>query len=145
MADPLILAAPISVGELFDKISILQLKAEHMAQAAQQAHVLHELAELTALQRQHGLEGAFTDLAAALLQVNRQLWAVEDELRAMERDGRFDSHFVAAARSVYRLNDQRSELKRRINLLSGSQIVEEKSYFGQEGAEAPCKCDPGSA
>jgi len=67
-------------------------------------------------------------LRTALKAVNEELWRVEDDLRACERAGRFDAAFVQQARAVYRLNDRRAELKLRVNLLSGSSVVEEKSY-----------------
>ena len=67
-------------------------------------------------------------LCGELKAVNRRLWDIEDALRAHERDGRFDGVFIELARSVYRENDRRAALKRRINELTGSEIVEEKSY-----------------
>ena len=71
-------------------------------------------------------------LEEELFQVNGRLWDVEDELRALEHNGQFGNRFVELARSVYRLNDQRSVLKRRINAVTGSAIVEEKSYTAYE-------------
>jgi len=76
-----------------------------------------------------------TDLAGLedeLFQVNGRLWEVEDELRALEQNGNFGKRFIELARSVYRLNDQRSVLKRRINTVTGSVIIEEKSYTAYE-------------
>ncbi len=123
------LLVPVSVGELLDKISILELKAAAIADPARRANVMRELAALDAVRRREvvpspALEAAYAELCA----VNRQLWHIEDELRAHERDGRFDAAFVELARSVYRNNDRRAQLKRRINELTGSEIVEEKSY-----------------
>ncbi|MDQ0506928.1 DUF6165 family protein [Xanthobacter agilis] len=122
------LLAPISVGELLDKISILMLKAERLTDGGQIANVSRELEALRALRAASGLAAGFEDLFAALLDVNGRLWHVEDELRRLEALQCFDASFIALARSVYRLNDARAALKRRINLQSGSWLVEEKGY-----------------
>ncbi len=123
------LLAPISVGELVDKISILEIKAAAITDPAKQANVMRELAALEAVRRRE--VAALPELAALyaeLKSANRTLWQIEDEIRAHERDGRFDERFIELARNVYRTNDQRAVLKRRINELTGSEIVEEKSY-----------------
>ncbi len=123
------LLAPISVGELFDKIGILELKEAAIAAPERRANVRRELAALEALRRQHVAPSAEVDaLYDELKAVNRTLWQVEDRLRDLERAGRFDGEVVALARSVYRENDRRAALKRRINDPTGSEIVEEKSY-----------------
>ncbi|MFG1481164.1 DUF6165 family protein [Xanthobacter sp. V4C-4] len=123
-----VILAPIAVGELFDKISILMLKQAHLADGGQVANVALELEALEAVRLSAGLGGRFEDLFTALREVNGRLWRVEDDLRRLEAEQRFDADFIAAARSVYRLNDERAALKRRINLASGSRLVEEKSY-----------------
>jgi hypothetical protein len=120
---------PISVGELFDKISILELKEAAIADPAGQANVRRELAALQAVRRREvaalpQLEPLYAELCA----VNRRLWQTEDRLRQRDREVRFDAAFVELARSVYRENDRRSALKRRINELTGSEIIEEKAY-----------------
>lgn len=125
------LLAPISVGELYDKIAILEIKAKLLSDPAQRANVRRELAALEALRDREvppspELEGLYGELKA----VNRRLWDIEDDIRVHERDGRFDARFIELARSVYRENDRRAALKRRINALTGSEIVEEKSYGG---------------
>ena len=123
------LLVPISVGELLDKISILEIKAEAITDPAKQANVLRELDALDAVrEREVALLPELEALYAELQAVNRRLWRIEDDLRAIERTGQFDSQFVALARSVYRDNDERAALKRRINKLTGSEIIEEKSY-----------------
>jgi hypothetical protein len=126
---------PISVGELLDKITILEIKAEHIVDRKKLANVEAELALLVERRQALGLDaggaakGAEIDgLIAELGAVNRRLWEVEDRLRALEHDGDFGATFVALARSVYRENDRRAELKRRLNELTGSELVEEKSY-----------------
>ncbi len=123
------LLAPISVGELLDKISILEIKAEAISDPAKQANVMRELAALEAVRRRE--VAALPELAtlyAELKSANRTLWQIEDEIRAQERDGQFDERFIELSRGVYRTNDRRAVLKRRINELTGSEIVEEKSY-----------------
>jgi Family of unknown function (DUF6165) len=121
--------APISVGELIDKITILRIKRERIRGASAQANVEREFEHLSEIRARASLDTA--DLAALeeeLLQVNSKLWNVEDELRALEQNGNFGERFIELARSVYRLNDERSRLKRKINAVTGSAIVEEKSY-----------------
>ncbi len=123
------LLAPISVGELVDKISILEIKAAAITDPAKQANVMRELAALEAVRRRE--VAALPELAALyaeLKSANRTLWQIEDEIRERERGGQFDERFIELARSVYRINDRRAVLKRRINELTGSEIVEEKSY-----------------
>jgi Family of unknown function (DUF6165) len=123
------LLVPISVGELFDKISILELKAEVIADPARLAHVMRELALLDAVRdRDVAASPELAALYAELAAVNRLLWRIEDDLRRIEQTGRFGDRFIELARSVYRENDRRAALKRQINELTGSEIVEEKSY-----------------
>jgi len=149
------LLVPVSAGELVDKITILQIKAQRIGDPAKRANVAVELAALEAVAARAGLvaravvgeAGAaaagvdrlpgvdpaadLEGLAAAtaeLVAVNGELWDIEDRIRDCERAGDFGAGFVALARSVYRTNDQRAALKARINQLCGSQLVEEKSY-----------------
>lgn len=121
--------APISAGELIDKITILELKAERISDPAKRANVQRELSELEALRARHRLDGLDV-LTADLRTVNETLWDVEDELRLLEVEQRFDARFIALARAVYQTNDRRAALKKEINLLVGSAIIEEKSYAG---------------
>jgi hypothetical protein len=122
----------VSAGELVDKITILEIKAERIAEPAKRANIMRELAALAAIRtRELAATPALDRLAAELRSVNRQLWDVEDGLRACERHGRFGPDFISLARSVYRCNDRRAFLKRRINQLTGSAIVEEKFYDDQ--------------
>jgi Family of unknown function (DUF6165) len=120
---------PISPGELLDKITILRIKAARMSDAAKVANVRHELA---LLERTWQASGASSlNLAAeeaGLTRVNEKLWVIEDEIRDEERARRFGEKFVELARAVYVTNDERAAIKKRINTLSGSSIVEEKSY-----------------
>ena len=118
---------PTSIGELVDKITILEIKLERLTSQEQRANVRRELESLERVRREAGLEG-LEALQSELRGVNERLWKIEDAIRDHERERRFDAHFVELARSVYRENDRRSELKRRINLEWDSELVEEKSY-----------------
>ncbi|GLH73177.1 hypothetical protein GETHLI_16790 [Geothrix limicola] len=121
--------APVSWGELIDKVTILLIKAERIQDAAKVANVRRELEALRPLREQ--AHAAHPDLAACeaeLKAVNEALWEVEDEIRLCERQRAFDARFIELARAVYRQNDLRAQVKRRINELLGSDLIEEKSY-----------------
>ena len=121
--------APISAGELIDKITILRVKAQRIGDPVKEANVRKELALLEATARSHISPSADMDrLTAELTAVNAALWDVEDGKRGCERRQDFGSDFVALARRVYIENDQRAAIKRAINAAAGSDIVEEKSY-----------------
>ena len=125
----LAIRAPCSIGDLIDRITILRLKAERMVDDAKRMNVRRELALLEAeAQGAEVVGSAVETLAEDLGEINTQLWEVEDALRLCEREGDFGPRFVALARSVYALNDERAALKRMINRLFGSTLVEEKSY-----------------
>lgn len=119
----------LPLGDVVDKVTILLLKRAHMADAAKQTNVSRELEVLRAAWAAEGFE-PMSSLAAwdGLRAVNAKLWQVEDELREHEANRDFGDNFVALARSVYKLNDQRAALKRAINDALGSELVEEKSY-----------------
>lgn len=120
---------PVAAGELFDKITILEIKSEKITNSEQLANVKRELALLCAVRDTHTEGSSQLDaLSNALKQVNLKLWQVEDDIREHEHGQRFGDSFVALARSVYQLNDERADLKRQISLLLGSGILEEKSY-----------------
>lgn len=118
---------PVSVGELIDKITILEIKSERIKDAAQLANVARELAALRSAAEQLDRR-ALARPAAALKDINAQLWDVEDDIRECEARADFGAKFVELARAVYSLNDERARLKRVINEISGSRYVEEKSY-----------------
>ena len=121
--------APISAGELFDKISILMIKSERIHDAAKLKNVRAELQLLeTVAARFAGAASDFSDLLGQLKAVNEAIWEAEDVVRECERLGRFDQDFIATARSTYRNNDRRAALKRQINVLLDSPLVEEKSH-----------------
>ena len=123
------LLAPVSYGELLDKIAILQIKSERMADPAKLENVRRELSALEKTWMAH--PAAVEDIAqlrADLKAVNERLWVIEDDIRDKERAQAFDAEFVRLARSVYFQNDERARLKREINAALGSTYVEEKSY-----------------
>ncbi len=120
---------PCSIGELIDKITILRIKAERIADPGKLDNVRRELALLESLQQKEGLKGAALEaIAGNLAAVNVRLWEIEEALRICEHDRDFGLRFVALARSVYAANDERAALKRAVNSLCRSALVEEKSY-----------------
>ena len=124
------LMVPISWGELFDKLTILQIKMQRIDEPAKRAHIERELVALSAVrdERVPEPEPELDELVVELSSVNERLWDIEDEIRGCEREQDFGSRFIELARSVYRTNDVRADLKYRINVLLGSDLVEEKSY-----------------
>jgi hypothetical protein len=117
---------------LLDKITILQIKGERIADPEKLRNVRAELDLLTAARAALGASPALADLEARLKEVNERLWEVEDALRERERRQDFGPEFVELARSVYRTNDRRAALKRAVNELLHSRLVEEKSYARYE-------------
>ncbi len=119
----------IAPGELIDKITILEIKLERIDDAAKVANVQLEWDVLTASRDRHVTgSDALTSLTAQLKTINEKLWDIEDDIRACERAKDFSDTFVQLARAVYITNDERARLKREINDLLGSSLVEEKSY-----------------
>ena len=121
----------VSNGEVLDKYSILLIKSERITDPTALKNVQRELRSLQAAVdaiRSQEFSGTLPTLQDQLMEVNTQLWEVEDVIRGLEKSQDFGSSFVAAARSVYQLNDRRAAVKKEINLLTGSIIVEEKSY-----------------
>jgi tetratricopeptide (TPR) repeat protein len=126
---PPLISTPCSLGELIDKITILRIKAKRIDEPTKLANVHRELTLLERSTREDGPSGASINLLTdQLAAVNGRLWTIEDALRACEREGDFGPRFVALARSVYCENDTRAAIKRAINTLANSVLVEEKSY-----------------
>ena len=120
---------PVSFGELLDKIAILQIKSERMADAAKLANVRKELEALSATWLEHpAAQQEIVDLRAGLKAVNERLWEIEDDIRHCEQRQDFGAEFIRLARAVYFENDERARIKKQINLALGSSYVEEKSY-----------------
>lgn len=116
----------VSVGEIVDKLSILQIKTgmikdqEKLNNVKKEYDYLYEIV----FKEMKIEESDFFDMVV----VNQNLWKIEDDIRQKERNKEFDSEFIELARSVYFTNDERAEIKKRINLKYGSYFVEEKSY-----------------
>lgn len=126
----LVVEIPVSVGDLIDRIAILELKRDRLSDPAKRAYVETELALLTA--RRDAVLAPCPDLAALAQEsaaVNRRLWDLEEDLRAMERAQDFGPDFIAKARAVYATNDTRARIKTRIDALTGSALSEQKSYL----------------
>ncbi|HVD72408.1 MAG TPA: DUF6165 family protein [Xanthobacteraceae bacterium] len=119
---------PISVGELIDKIVILEIKSERIKNANQLANIAIELGALRAVRLGDVDRARLDALSAELKRVNAKLWDVEDSIRECDARGDFGDNFIELARAVYRFNDERARLKKAINVESGSRLVEEKSY-----------------
>ena len=120
---------PVSVGELIDKITILEIKLERIKDKEKIKNVKKEYIELKNIENDLKKSKDFEEkYFSKLKQVNIQLWNTEDEIRIFEKNKNFDDKFLNLARSVYRLNDERSVLKRKINLEYGSEYIEEKDY-----------------
>ncbi len=125
------LLVPISLGELIDKITILEIKSRRIRDTAKLEHVRKELALLTDVWNASPHAAAdITEQRAQLNEVNETLWDIEDQIRQKEADGQFDGAFIELARRVYLNNDERAAIKHRINTMLASDIVEEKSYAG---------------
>lgn len=119
----------VAPGELIDKITILEIKSARMDDPAKLANVRAELALLAETRDEEVPESAELEmLTERLREANEALWVIEDDIRACEAADDFGATFVELARSVYRTNDERARIKREINELLGSAIVEEKSY-----------------
>ncbi len=123
------LRVPVSVGELIDKITILEIKSQRISDPGKLANVRMELSQLVATWDDSPLATIdIGDDRAALKRINETLWDIEDDIRRLESAGEFNERFVELARAVYLTNDERAAAKRRINEATGSVLVEEKSY-----------------
>ena len=119
----------LSVGELIDKITILQLKMKFITTKEQLNNVNKELETLKPLLKENNLETPeIKKHFSELYEINLELWKIEDKIREKEKQSDFGNEFVSLARSVYFTNDKRAEIKKKINFISGSELIEEKSY-----------------
>jgi Family of unknown function (DUF6165) len=121
------LLTPTSIGEVLDKISILQIKSERIKDKNKLENIFRELGLLTILCSNQGLEFN-VPLFDSLKKVNEELWEIEDAIRLKEKAQAFDGEFIALARSVYLTNDRRARIKGELNVLFKSDLMEEKSY-----------------
>ena len=122
----MIIHAPISIGELIDKITILKIKSILITDPVKLKNIEQELQLLEELKDSLNID--VDSLQSKLYGVNLELWHIENYKRECEKNQSFDDKFIETARQVYLKNDLRAEIKRKINLMVGSTIVEEKSY-----------------
>ena len=128
-----LVSTPMSVGELLDKLTILEIKSEKIKDAGKLKNINYELKLLRQTWLETGLSHAKTEaLKDDLKTVNLKLWKIEDDIRIKEKNRQFDDEFIQLARSVYYQNDDRAQVKKAINILTGSDLVEEKSYQSYE-------------
>jgi hypothetical protein len=116
----------VSNGEIIDKLTIIQIKLERIKDVAKLENLKKEYAELKSVSSE--LISTSDPLYISLYEVNSQLWDIEDRIRDFERNKNFGDDFIATARAVYFKNDNRSEIKREINIKTSSGLIEEKSY-----------------
>jgi len=118
----------VSEGEVLDKISILEIKSQNINDSNKIKNIKKELEILKAETIDLLLDKKVFELYLELKEVNLKLWNIEDRIRIKERNKKFDDEFIELARSVYYTNDERSSIKKKINILVSSEIIEEKSY-----------------
>ena len=119
----------ISIGEFFDKITILEIKKQHITNVDKMVNINNELDDLNKLLAQLPFSREdVSDEVSELKKINEALWEIEDDIREQESKKAFGDRFIELARAVYVTNDKRSEIKREINSKLGSDFVEEKSY-----------------
>ena len=119
----------ISPAELIDKLTILEIKLELIKDEGKRANVKREYSLLRSAYQATIVETEpLRELTSTLKRINRELWDIEDNIRAEERAKSFGARFIELARSVYRTNDRRASVKRQINAMLNSPIPEEKSY-----------------
>ena len=117
----------VSIGEIVDKFTILTIKSEQIQDEDKLKNVTKELGYLLGKVLELGID-LEDELVTTLLDVNKELWKVEDDIRNLEREKFFGHSFVKLARSVYKLNDRRADIKKKINIAYSSEFIEEKSY-----------------
>ncbi|MDC0435120.1 DUF6165 family protein [bacterium] len=128
---------PVSLGELIDKLTILEIKSERITDPAKLANVRLELEQLSQVSvLDDGLLRDIAELRVKLKAVNIDLWEIEDKIRIKESLAEFDQEFIELARSVYFRNDERAAFKRLINVQQGYDLVEEKSYADYRRVES---------
>ena len=120
---------PISVGELVDKITILKIKKKKILNKAKQTNIIKELNFLEKIYKSNFTKNRKIKLyEKELIKINKNLWEIEDQIRNCESKKNFNEIFINLARAVYLNNDKRAIVKKKINLLTKSHIVEEKFY-----------------
>jgi hypothetical protein len=125
----IIVNAPISVGELMDKISILKIKKKNITDEKKLLFINEELQLLSSTLNAVVQDNKINEFLEKLIEVNSKLWKIEDDIRLCERNKKFNQHFIDLAREVYITNDKRADIKLAINNHFGSTLVEVKSYI----------------
>ena len=124
----MLINTPVSLGELLDKISILIIKEKNIVDTQKQYHIKNELEVLNKTLENSISRSQAKEYIEKLIEINSELWFIEDDIRDCERKKQFDQKFIDLARAIYIKNDRRSEIKLEINKKFGSKLVEVKSY-----------------
>ena len=124
----MLINTPVSLGELLDKISILIIKEKNIVDDQKQYHIKNELDSLNKTLENSISRSQVKEYIEKLIDINSELWFIEDDIRDCERKKQFDQKFIDLARAIYIKNDRRSEIKLEINTKFGSELVEVKSY-----------------
>ena len=121
-------STPLSIGELVDKITILEIKKQNINDQNKLKNVKFELDALNSIFNKLNVKNKISNEIKSLREINKKLWVIEDDIRDEERKSKFGDSFIKLARSVYFTNDKRAEIKKVINLKTNSGLIEEKSY-----------------
>lgn len=124
----MLINTPVSLGELLDKISILIIKEKNIVDTQKQYYIKNELEVLNKTLENSISRSQVKEYIEKLIEINSELWFIEDDIRDCERKKQFDQKFIDLARTIYIKNDRRSEIKLEINKKFGSELVEVKSY-----------------
>jgi len=124
--------ANISIGELVDKITILEIKSIKIENKEKLKNVQHELKILNRILKKLNITEDIYKTKNELYKINLEMWEIEDKIRLFEKEKKFDEDFIQLARNVYKTNDNRSRIKKRLNLLLSSDLIEEKEYISFE-------------
>ena len=121
-------STPLSIGELVDKITILEIKKQNINDQNKLKNVKFELDTLNSIFNKLNVKNKISNEIKSLREINKKLWVIEDDIRDEERKSKFGDSFIKLARSVYFTNDKRAEIKKNINLKTNSGLIEEKAY-----------------
>ena len=124
--------ANISIGELVDKITILEIKSLKIENKDKLKNVKYELEILNKIFNKLDTTEDVLKAKKELYKINLEMWEIEDKIRLFEKEKKFDEDFIQLARNVYKTNDNRSRIKKRLNLLFSSDLIEEKEYISFE-------------
>ena len=119
---------PVSVGELVDKITILKIKRYQIKDADKLVNIHKEHDVLTSLNEYVKIQKDVLEHQQQLMEINLRLWFLEEDIRHYEKHNHFEKEFIDVARKIYKTNDERSRIKKEINILCNSALVEEKSH-----------------